>query len=115
MESGSLRKLLTLQSCGNAQNAFGEDASQAWTDLATLWGSIRNLNGRELALAKASTITATATHQVRIRYRPGLLITMRIVYAQGGPTQPRYFAINAIADDEERHRELILTCTEIKA
>jgi SPP1 family predicted phage head-tail adaptor len=140
MESGQLRKLLTIESPVSAQDNYGQDVL-GYVFVATVWGSINTLSGRQLALSQANTITATSTHQIRIRYRTGLLPTHRITYETSGtlfaymtdqqfavltsaqfaalvstsPTPPRRFAIDTISDPEERHRELVLTATEIKA
>ena len=140
MEAGGLRKLLTIECPVPTQDNYGQDVP-GYTFVATVWGSIKTLSGRELALSQANTVTATSTHQIRIRYRAGLLPTHRITYEQSGtlfaymtdqefatltstqfaallstsPTPPRYFAIDAIGDPDERHRELVLTVTEIKA
>ena len=101
MEAGTLRKLLTIESPVPAQDNYGQDVP-GYVFVATVWGGIKTLSGRQLALAQANTITATSTHQIRIRLSTS-------------PTPPRYFAIDAIDDPDERHRELVLTATEVKA
>lgn len=137
MDGGALNKRLTIEAPTAARDEFGQD-NPVWSPVATVWAGIKPLSGRQLALAQANTITATSTHQVTIRYRPGLKVTHRLKYEQGPVCFPtmtaaqfaaltagqfaamasstetpiRYFSIDAINDTEERHRELVLTCTE---
>jgi SPP1 family predicted phage head-tail adaptor len=116
MEPGNLNKRVTIEAPSPSQNAYGEDEGKGWTYVAKVWCSIKTLSGRQLSLSQANTITATSTHQVTIRYRKRLLPTHRLAYSQSGSELPvRHFSIDAITDTDERHEELVLTCTEILA
>jgi SPP1 family predicted phage head-tail adaptor len=72
--------------------------------VAQVWGEINPLAGRELELAQA--INAEVTHQVTLRYRPGVTVAHRLVY------QGRIFNITNVLDVETRHRTLELACSE---
>jgi SPP1 family predicted phage head-tail adaptor len=104
----------------SAQDSSGEN-TPTWTNvIATVWAEIKPLTGRQLALAQANTITSTATHQVRVRYRTELVgqVNYRIQYAGGFTTDGstaavRYFRINSIVDTETAHMELLITATEV--
>ena len=103
MKAGRLRHFLTLEQAVETQNSRGE-AIPSWTGVTDLWGSIEPLSGRE-GLA-ANQLYATATHQIRIRYRAGVVPKMR--FTKGG----REFEIDAVLNSDERNRELVCLCTE---
>lgn len=103
MQSGQLRKRLTIQQRSAAQDSYGQPLT-TWTDVATVWGAVEPLSGRELMAAEA--VQAEVTHQVVIRYRPGISAKMRIAYGA------RLFDIQNVLDENERHRILTLLCLE---
>jgi len=137
VDVGGKRHLITIQTQSAVRDSHGGN-TPAWTTVAVVHGSIKTLSGRQLALAAASTITSTSTHEVRIRWRPGVTPNCRLrfgaiafdcmasaefdtltsaefdamVSSNFGGSKPRYFAINAVNDVEERGREIILTVTE---
>jgi SPP1 family predicted phage head-tail adaptor len=103
MRAGLLDKRVTLQQQTTTRNSLGE-AVVGWTDVATVWASIEPLQGREMwaQMQVQSEITA----RIRIRYRPGVVASMRVVYGT------RIFTISSVIDANERHAELQLMCSE---
>jgi SPP1 family predicted phage head-tail adaptor len=57
-----------------------------------------------LELIRAHQVAAEVTHEIRIRYRPGMTTRHSIKY--DGKT----FDINNVNDIEGQHKELILLC-----
>lgn len=103
MQAGKLRHRLTLQQSTDANNTRGE-AIENWADEANIWGSIRPLSGREGFAA--NQMYASATHEIRIRYRAGVVPKKRLKHGV------RVFDIDAVLNVDERNRELVCIATE---
>lgn len=88
---------------------MGGQASVPWTVVATVWGMVGPLTGRELL--QAEQVTAVLTHEIDIRYRAGVVPKMRLV-RQGGGGQ--VFEIHSVMNLEMRNRQLTLLCSEIQ-
>ena len=106
MKAGSLRHRVTIQRLTITQGPSG-DLVETWADVATLWGAVEPLSGREYW--QAQQVAAETSIRVRIRYRAGLDTTMRVIH------DARTLEILSIVDPEERHAELQLMCRELKA
>lgn len=102
-EVGELRHRLTLQEATETTSAHGA-VQQSWNDIATLWGAIDPLAGREGFAAQQ--MYASATHHIRLRYRAGIVPKMRFAFGS------RTFEIDAVLNTEERNRELVCIATE---
>lgn len=103
ISAGDLRHQVTIQQRATTQDALG-GPSTTWTTLCTTRAQISPLNGRELLAAQA--VQSEVSHNVVMRYRPGITAAMRLIYAG------RIFNIHAVIDDNEAHRQLSLTCSE---
>lgn len=104
MQAGKLRKRIAIVSNKNNQETtYGQNKPDPVT-VATVWGSIEPLSGRELM--RAQEIVASVTHRVRIRYRSGIEPSMHVV------CHDRTLGIEAVLNLEERNRELELLCVE---
>lgn len=103
MRSGTLNRQITLQQRVATVDTFGQ-RSLTWVDVAPTWAEIAPLTGRELEAAQA--IHSEVSHQVTIRYRPGVTAAMRAVY------QGRFFQIQAVLDTDTRHEQMLLMCSE---
>lgn len=79
MRAGLLRHRITFQSPGLVQDPLTGEMLPGW---ATVWAkvpaSVRPLSARDLIAAQAGQSEATA--RMVIRYRAGVLPTMRILY-----------------------------------
>lgn len=103
MQAGKLRRRIQIQRRQSAQDDYGQP-STVWVTVFDTFADIEPLSGRELILAQS--VRSEVTHNVVIRYRPGITAAMRINY------NGRFFNIRAVMDENERHRMLTLQCTE---
>lgn len=104
INAGELDKRITLQAETGAQDSYGTPGG-TWADLATVWAGIITTGGREFYAAQK--VNAETAAVFKIRYRSGINPTIRIQYGR------RYFNILSIADPEERHEELLISCKEV--
>ncbi len=108
MRSGKLRHRICISRPHARLDSYGEDDPQ-WSVVAERWASINQLGMRQQSLAQANTITTTATHEIRIRFFGGLLVTDRVKFGT------REFRINQIKNVEETNWEQVLIVTEVVA
>lgn len=103
--ASNLRYRVSILQQGTADD-YGEPA---YVPFATgVWSDIQDLRGIELI--RAQKIAAQATHYVTIRYRPGVLANMQIVW------DGRTFFIEAILDEfTPRKVWMALYCRELQA
>jgi SPP1 family predicted phage head-tail adaptor len=106
MKAGDLKHKITLQTCTPTNNSNLE-AIPTYSNFATVWAAIESISGKEYWESK--TVTAETVVRIRIRYIPGVLPTMRIVYGS------RIFHIDAILHLHEQKREIHLMCREVLA
>lgn len=97
--AGKLRHRIVIQQLAEGENDMG-DIVQTWTDFAAVWASIEPLSGREYF--SAQQVTSETTGRIRMRYRAGVLATMRVLF--GGQT----YRILSVINPEERNIELEL-------
>lgn len=104
MRAGELRKRVTLQRLVAGRDSLG-GVTESWEDVGTYWAAVEPLKGHEFFAA--SQVNAEVTGRIRMRYRPGVDPTMRAALGT------RVFAIQAVIDVDERHRELHLMVREV--
>ena len=90
MQAGRLNRRCLLQSPSQSVDALGQPIP-GWTDVATVWASIRHLSGVESI--KADAVTSTVKASIRIRWRPGLNAGMRVVH------DAQVYSIEAVMPD----------------
>lgn len=105
MRAGFLRHRLALKTKSVTRDSFGEE-DVTWVTAATVWGSVEPLRGREYMEAKQGQ--ADVSHRVVIRYRTGVVPTMR-VYLEDG----RGFEVDSVINRLERDEMLELMCREL--
>jgi len=104
LPAGVLRHRIQIQSESNARDANG-GVIKSWNTVATRWGKIRPLSGRELIAAEQ--VDSRVTHEITIRYYPGLTSLFRLVH------DSRVFNISSPPRDiDERKKVMILQATE---
>jgi SPP1 family predicted phage head-tail adaptor len=103
MQAALLRKRITIQIRSTTKDSYGQPLTE-WSDIATVWGEVAPMSGRELLAAEA--VQSSLTHSVSIRYFAGLKPSMRIKYGD------RLFDIQSVIDEDERHRTMTLLCVE---
>lgn len=106
MQAGKLRERVTIQQEVVTRDTFGAEVNP-WTDVATVWASVRPGSSGERFISAADQVQATITHTVRIRYRAGLTPKMRLKW------EGRYLGIQSVVEPDGRTRELVLLCLEI--
>ncbi|MDM0024080.1 phage head closure protein [Variovorax saccharolyticus] len=105
MRAGKLRHVGTLQSRVETPDPSTGALVVTWpTFEADVRADIRFLGGLETL--KADAVTAISKASIRIRYRPGVVETMRFVETDG-----KTFDINNISPDDTGRRWLDLACT----
>ena len=105
MRAGFLRHRLALKAKSVSRDSFGEE-DVTWATTATVWGSVEPLRGREYMEAKQGQ--ADVSHRVVIRYRTGVVPTMR-VYLEDG----RGFEVESVINRLEKDEMLELMCREL--
>lgn len=90
MQAGRLNRRCQLQSPSQSVDELGQPIP-GWTDVATVWASIRHLSGVESIKADAAVSTVKAS--IRIRYRTGLNAGMRVVHGA------QVYSIEAVMPD----------------
>jgi len=106
MRSGDLRHSVDLQSTASVPDGMGGD-TLTWSTQATVRAAIWPVSVKEQVRAGAETMVGT--HNVRIRYLPGVSAAWRVKFGA------RYFSIVSIVDHEERNVQMDLLCREVMA
>lgn len=102
IRAGQLRHSITIQRQHTATDAMGS-ASEDWVDVATgVAASIDPLSGRELYAAQQHH--SEVTNRIRMRYREGVLPSMRVLHR--GVAYPILYVMN----QSLRDAELVLMC-----
>lgn len=109
MRAGRLRHAVQLQTLLGSANSFGE-SEPSWQDFDTAWAAIEPLKGREYDAARARN--AETTHIITLRYREGIVPTMRVRWTVAGIT--RLFAIEEILNRDEANKTVQLRATELR-
>jgi SPP1 family predicted phage head-tail adaptor len=99
---GRMRHRISVEARTLNKNAYGEDV-ETWSVLFQTWAWVRSLSGRELM--QAQQVQSLATHEVTMRYRPGLDATVRV------DRDGRKFNVVALIPDE-KNEKLRLLCAE---
>lgn len=102
MQAGQLDQQLTLQAPSAARDALGGEV-RTWSDVATLWGTVDAITGREVHAAQQ--LHAEVTLRVRLRYRADITAEHRLMM-DGAP-----LAIHAVLP-VGRHEMLTLLCSQ---
>lgn len=100
---GALRDVVTIQTPGSAQDEIGE-AVPAWTALAVVRASVRDLTGRELIAAQA--VQSMVTTKITIRFRDDVTAAMRVTRGA------EVFQIESVLNPSGRRDWLELMCAK---
>ncbi len=100
---GALRHRVTLQSGARVPDAGG-GAEIVWTDIATLWASLKGIAGNERDAA--DRLDARAKYRLRLRHREDVKPGMRFVAGS------RIYTIKAALDEDGDRRWLSCVCEE---
>lgn len=105
LKAADFHHRVTFQRNTNAANSFGETV-ETWVDFVTLWSALEPLSGRRLWEAKQAF--ADCSGIIHTRYYPGITSAMRAKFGT------RIFQIQAIINNDERNRELIIYVKEVQ-
>lgn len=97
MKIGELRHRMRLEVVSRTSDGAG-GADETWSLVAELWASLKPLSGQEGL--EADRVAGHVTHEVVVRYRPGVVPAMRLVLGA------RVFDVRAVLDIDERRRFL---------
>jgi SPP1 family predicted phage head-tail adaptor len=103
MRAGRLRHRLILQEQVETREAGG-GVVVSWVTRGRVWGGIEPLSGKEYTAIQQTQNEATV--RIVMRYHPDIDPTWRI------KNDDRIYTIQAIIDENYRHRMLILMCLE---
>lgn len=103
MRIGDLRERVTIQSFSEAPDG-GHSLTPTYTDLATVWAKVEDLDG--IKKFNAIQIDPLLTHRITIRYRSDVTSEHWILLGT------RRFRIRNVANRHERERFLVLECEE---
>ncbi len=106
MRAGRLREIVTFQRRSTAQDGFGEQ-SKDYTDLATVWGAVEPLSGREFFAAQQ--VQSDVSVRVTCRYSSAIAGVTEKDRIQHGAV---FYDIRSVIDVDSRHRELQFMCTK---
>ena len=111
MALGKHQHRLTIQSRSRSSDGGGGAAS-TFSDVDTVWGSIKAVGGGERLFG--DQIEGRTTHELLIRHRRDVTAANRIKYAYAvdSTNYERIFNINRVENVGERDRYLKLFCTE---
>lgn len=107
VRASELREVVNIESLTTAADAYGNEADTwaAITDGTNVPAKVEPLRGSEFIAAQQ--VQSEVTHTVKMRYRTGVLPSMRLLY------RSRYLHILTVIDMNERQRMLELHCKEM--
>jgi len=103
VESGKLRHHITFQKLVPTVDAYGGPA-EVYEDYYECAASVTP--GKSRVFMESQKHNAELTHEIRIRYKPWLLPTMRVKFGT------RYFDIEPPRNLDERNREMLILAKE---
>lgn len=111
MEAGKLRHRITIQENQWTERDLAGKEVDNYVDLWTGRASIEPLSGREYYAS--AQIQAEGMTRFRIRY-PGFQVKphMRVKWTDAKTSTVRYYDIDSVIDQNERHIDVFLMATE---
>lgn len=103
MRAGQLRHRLVIESAATTSDAQG-GVTTIWTTFDTLWAKIEPMTGAELLQAQA--LQSSTSHRITIRYRSGILASMR------GRFGARIFNFRSILNMDEKNQTIEILADE---
>ncbi len=106
MDIGRLRHRLKIYDKGTiTRNGVGEEIPAYDALVATVWGAVEPLSGREFL--EANQVQADVTLRIVIRYRSGIRPEMRVIEDE------HTYEIEAVLDQRGERKELHLMSHEV--
>lgn len=98
LAAGTLRHRVRIQQ-RSPGGTFGHP-SKTWNDIATVWANIRYGTGSEAI--RAGQIASLVQVSIRIRWRPGICATMRVLHGEAS-----YEILSVLPDMSRQHIDLV--------
>lgn len=108
-EAGKRDRRITIQKPATTVDEFGQIVGSGWTDVATVWASIRPISGREKL--RAGSVESTLSHTVMVLYQP-IFMPPLTVDAWRIKFGSRLFNIISAHSPSEGRQEIIFSCEE---
>ncbi|WEG14002.1 phage head closure protein [Pullulanibacillus sp. KACC 23026] len=105
INAGKYRHPITIQKPDEQQLSSGEPSGN-WLDVISCRAGIYPISGSEF-FNKADTVQGEVTHQILMRYYPGIQRNMRVEFGD------RIFQITSVVNFQEMNKELQLMCKEL--
>ena len=102
-----MKRRVTIQQIVSNQDQNTGSVTKEWRDVATVWGEIDSVSGRELVAAQVEQSEMTV--RIWIRYRKGVTTKNRLTCTEKGMPVTIY-DIKAVLPDADRTR-LEIMCT----
>ena len=99
-----MKQRVSIMKQSDGQNSYGE-VRDVWDVMAIVWADVEPLRGR--ALFQASQTYSEVSYKITIRYQPGILPNMRILY------KDKTFHIISVINIKEQNRYLEIMCKEV--
>lgn len=105
--TSNLRHRITLQAPEKTLRPGGH-FDLTWRHVATVWAEVKPLENRmaNTEVLLDEQLQNRASHEIRLRYLPGVSAEMRVVF------QERYFNIRRVINPGERNVSLVLLADE---
>lgn len=101
MRAGKMKRRVTIQDYVSIQDPKTGSIVKEWRDVATVWGEISSVSGRELIAAQAEQSEMTV--RIWVRYRKGITTKNRLICTEKGMPVTIY-DIKAVLPDADRTR-----------
>lgn len=78
MKAGDLRHRITIQQLTQTRSTTDRSVVKTYTTFAEVFAYVETLSGRKFWATRA--VNSETTHEITIRYRAGILPTMRVLW-----------------------------------
>jgi SPP1 family predicted phage head-tail adaptor len=102
MKAGQLDQRVTVERLESTIDPDYGTSTDEWVPLMTVWAAVEPLSGREYLAGLMPVAAVTA--RIRLRYRPGILPTDRVMH------EDVIYRIQSVIDIKSGHHELQLMC-----
>ena len=112
MQSGKLNRRIQIQQQTATQDSFGQE-QQSWSTIYTCWASI-DIQASQLLYSTAEFVSKV-THRIELRWTSSVVIqdSMRVVYVEPKTNVTHTYEIEAVLNDKQAKRQMILLCYEL--
>jgi len=110
LRAGKFRHRIAIEQAIRTRSEDGS-YSESWSEFWQCAAMITTIGGREAYQARQTI--GELTHEIYVRYYPGITTNMRVRYDDPKAETSRYFGIRAVINPKETREDLILRCLEL--